>query len=116
MLVTRQEKFPHDIFEGMSEGEKGIKLGYLKKDLATQALEALAKDDPHGVVEQTFEGGPRMEYTLTASVVLLTERQAYTIALSQRFSPFNADLQTLDELRQNARRYAPDLLKLLVGE
>lgn len=84
--------------------------------LGVEAVATLTEKYPDDVVtreaSKLTEGGTMF----TASVVVLTERQAYTIALSQRFSPFNADLQTLDELRQNARRYAPDLLRLLIGE
>ena len=100
----------------MSEEEKGVWLAYMKKEIASDAFEKLALSGPNGIIKQTYEGGPRREYTLTASLVVLTERQAYTIALSQRFAPFNAEAQTLDELRANARRYAPDLLKMLTGE
>ena len=113
MLYESQHQLEKEFLDGVSpEIQSQVVLGIIK-ELAFFAANDLNQRYSNNIVtSEASRGGQKLK----VSLVILTERQAYTIALSQKFAPFNAEAQTLDELRANAKRYAPDLLKMLTGE
>jgi hypothetical protein len=116
MLVTVQNNFEKTYWDGLSpSGVVAATINSIENaaQFAAKELHDKSLTDVVTLSDSRLSKGGKV---LTASLVVLTERQAYTIALSQRFAPFNAEAQTLEELRANAKRYAPDLLKMLTGE